>query len=391
MSHDLAYVLLTPHSLRKARTGGILSRLLSRTGLELVYARMLAPDADFASRYAATMIEHPDHRHRATHELLRDYVLREFTPAGDSEQGNPRALLLVFAGEGAPARLMAAVGHILFDTTRGETIRDTYGDYMVEPNGDVRYFEPAVLAAPDEASARRDLQLFAEWAGHHGALAREAAPSPQDPFAEETLVLVKPDNFRFPNGRPGAVVDLFSRTGLTIVGMKVIQMSVAQAEAFYGPVLETLQRVMHDSTGTRARMAVEKELGCPIEPDTETALADLLGPIYSRYYWETLVQFMAGSRPSEVHEAQKSAPGTETSLAVVYRGRDAVRKIREVLGPTDPAKAPLGSIRREFGQTIMINAAHASDAADNATREMGIIEIEENSLQELVEMHGGSL
>lgn len=391
MAPELAYVLLTPHSLRKARTGGILSRLLSRTGLELVYARMLAPDTEFAKSYAATMLQHPDQRHRDTHELLHDYVLREFSPSESGEFGRPRALLLVFAGEGAAARLMAAVGHILFDATRGETIRDTYGDYIVESGHNVRYFEPAVLAAPDAAAAQRDLQLFAQWAGHHGAIAREAAPDPQDPFAEETLVLVKPDNFRFPNARPGAVVDVFSRTGLTIVGMKVIRMSVAQAEEFYGPVLETLQRVMHESTGIRARMAVEKELGCALDPEMEAALADLLGPVYSRHYWETLVQFMAGSRPSEVDDAGRPSPGSETSLALVYRGRDAVRKIREVLGPTDPAKAPQGSIRREFGQTIMINAAHASDSADNAKREMGILQIEENSLQELVEMQWGRL
>jgi nucleoside diphosphate kinase len=56
-----------------------------------------------------------------------------------------------------------------------------------------------------------------------------------------------------------------------------------------------------------------------------------------------------------------------------------------VLGPTDPAKAPHGTIRREFGQTIMVNAAHASDSAENAKREMGIVQIEENNLRTLVE------
>ena len=69
----------------------------------------------------------------------------------------------------------------------------------------------------------------------------------------------------------------------------------------------------------------------------------------------------------------------------MYQGIDAVRKIREVLGPTDPSKAPPGTIRREFGQTIMVNAAHASDSADNAVREMGIVQISENNLRPLVE------
>jgi nucleoside diphosphate kinase len=69
----------------------------------------------------------------------------------------------------------------------------------------------------------------------------------------------------------------------------------------------------------------------------------------------------------------------------VYQGVDAVRKIRDVLGPTDPAKAPPGSIRREFGQTIMVNAAHASDSIENAKREMAIIQIDENNFKPLIE------
>ena len=64
---------------------------------------------------------------------------------------------------------------------------------------------------------------------------------------------------------------------------------------------------------------------------------------------------------------------------------DAVRKIRDVLGPTDPSKAPPGTIRREFGQTIMVNAAHASDSPENAVREMGIVQIAENNLKPLIE------
>ena len=56
-----------------------------------------------------------------------------------------------------------------------------------------------------------------------------------------------------------------------------------------------------------------------------------------------------------------------------------------ITGPTDPAKAPPGSIRKEFGQTIMINAAHASDSAENAKREMAIVQIDENNFKPLIE------
>ena len=84
-------------------------------------------------------------------------------------------------------------------------------------------------------------------------------------------------------------------------------------------------------------------------------------------------------------------PGTEKCIALVYEGVDAVRKIREVLGPTDPKKAPPGSIRREFGRDVMVNAAHASDSVENAEREMRIINIEENNFRKVVEDFYGSL
>ncbi len=64
---------------------------------------------------------------------------------------------------------------------------------------------------------------------------------------------------------------------------------------------------------------------------------------------------------------------------------EAVRKIRDVLGPTDPSKAPPGSIRREFGQTIMVNAAHASDSEESAKREIAIVNVGENAFKKVIE------
>ena len=68
-----------------------------------------------------------------------------------------------------------------------------------------------------------------------------------------------------------------------------------------------------------------------------------------------------------------------------------MRKIRDVLGPTDPSKAPPGSIRREFGQTIMVNAAHASDTEENARREMAIVSVGENNFRQMVEQFYGKV
>ena len=60
-------------------------------------------------------------------------------------------------------------------------------------------------------------------------------------------------------------------------------------------------------------------------------------------------------------------------------------KIRDVLGPTDPSKAPPGSVRREFGSNIMVNAAHASDSVESAQREMAIVNVGENNFRAVVE------
>src|SRR3989442_13746483 len=100
---------------------------------------------------------------------------------------------------------------------------------------------------------------------------------------------------------------------------------------------------------------------------------------------------MSGHAPSECDFAQLNQPGTEKCIALVYEGVEAVRKIRDVLGPTDPSKAPPGSIRREFGQTGVVNAAHASDSAENAQREMGIVNVGENNFRQMVEQFYGKV
>ncbi len=382
MADELSYVLLTPYSLRKSRTGGIISRLLSRTGLELVAGRVFVPGAELTAAYADMVASDPDPRHSETQELIRAYVRKSFVPDADGRA--PRVLLLVLRGEGAVAKTRAVTGNIAGAKTGGETIRDTFGDYVVE-NGHVIYFEPAVLAAPDADSARKHLALWAKFSDSDGGILEDSVIFPAGENIETTLVLIKPDNFRFPNARPGGVIDTFSRSGLSIVGFKVHHMSVAEAEAFYAPVLNVLVEKMAEPIGRRARLAVEEEIGVPLDHGAESILATLLGPIAGRAHWETIVQFMSGMRPGQCAPENRGVPGTEKCVAIVYRGIDAVAKIRAVLGPTDPSKAPLGSIRKEFGQTMMVNAAHASDSAENARREMKILRVDENNFKPLLE------
>lgn len=378
---ELAYVLITPYSIRKSRTGGIVSRLLSRSGLELAGGRMFAPRRELVEEFAAATVTDSDERHRRTQELIREYILKELSP--DAHGNRRRALLLVLRGEDAVQKTLGVVGHIVHERTSGETIRDTYGDYLVE-DGRVAYFEPAVLAAPDPASARTHLAIWEKYSDTDGGILEDVIPHPAGETIEKTLVLIKPDNFRFPNARPGGVIDLFSRSGLSIIGFKVHHMSVAQAEEFYRPVLDVLMDKLREPSGKRARLAIEEEFGIPMDDATEKEFGEILGPIAGRNHWESIVQFMAGTRPSQCAPEKHALPGSEKCVALVYQGADAVRKIRAILGPTDPAKAPFGTIRREFGQSVMVNAAHASDSPENAKREMDIIRIVENNLRPLI-------
>src|SRR4051794_17111989 len=50
---------------------------------------------------------------------------------------------------------------------------------------------------------------------------------------------------------------------------------------------------------------------------------------------------------------------------------DAIRKWRDTMGATDPAKADAGTLRRDFGESIGRNATHGSDAPETAAFELG--------------------
>jgi nucleoside diphosphate kinase len=180
-------------------------------------------------------------------------------------------------------------------------------------------------------------------------------------------------------------MDVFSRAGLAITAIKVHRMSVAEAEDFYGPVRAVLREKLVGPIGAKAKDILTSALALKISPENEQLIGQILGPIAGEEQFHNIVRFMAGRNSLECSPAQRQEPGTEKCITLVYEGLDAVKKIREVLGPTDPSKAPPGSIRREFGQTIMVNAAHASDSTDNAERELGIVKIDQNPFQSLIQ------
>ncbi|HEY3863340.1 MAG TPA: nucleoside-diphosphate kinase [Verrucomicrobiae bacterium] len=388
MSQQLAYVIITPYTLYKSRTGGILARLITRTGLELAAARMFAPSADLVQRYSEAIISTADPQDRHIQELIRDYVLHNLGP--DPKTHRPRrAMMLLFRGEEAVRKVRSVIGHISAERRGGETIRDTYGDFILDERDQVRYLEPAVLASPTTDEAVTKLKLWASFSDRDGGILDSPQGYAPGEKPERTLVLIKPDNFRFPTGRPGNVIDFLSRTGLYIVGIKVHRMSVAEASEFYGPVREVLRTKLKDVVASRAKNALEKEFSFKIPAAEEKHFGEILGPYFGDNQFDNIVKFMSGRSPAECDPAQAKQPGTEKCIALIYEGVSAIAKIRDVLGPTDPSKAPPGSVRKEFGSNIMVNAAHASDSVESAQREMKIVNVGENNFRAVVEeMYG---
>jgi len=126
---------------------------------------------------------------------------------------------------------------------------------------------------------------------------------------ERTLSIIKPDATR--RNLTGKIVARFEEAGLRVVASRRIQLSEAQAKAFY---------------------AVHAE----------------------RPFYKDLVAFMI-SGPVVVQ---------------VLEGENAVAKNREVMGATNPANAAAGTIRKDFAESIEANSVHGSDSAENAANEI---------------------
>ena len=380
MATEVSYIIITPYSLLKSRTGGIIARLMSRTDLEFIGAQMLAFTREMAERYASDLetgeaIE--------TGKLLARYVRENFPPREDG--GKERALMLLFRGEDACRKLTEITGRLSPYSPRslsaGETLRDTYADLVEDKDNPsvVRYFEPAVLTPPNMKEARRKLKMFADFAAASSNLIDNSlGHTPED---ERTLVIIKPDNWRHPASRPGNIIDMLSRTGLRIVGCKVHRMSVNDALDFYGSVREALHNKLAPKIGERAKAILEEQLGVRLPAASIGKLIDAVGIPFADDQFSQLIEFMSGKRPENCSEAERRLQNNPAKcLVLIYEGHDAIRKIRSVLGPTDPSKAPGGTVRRDFGSDVMVNTAHASDSPASVEREMKIIRINQNSL-----------
>jgi nucleoside-diphosphate kinase len=126
---------------------------------------------------------------------------------------------------------------------------------------------------------------------------------------ESTLSIIKPDAVA--KNVIGKIVDRFESNGLKIAAMKKIQLSEADAGAFY---------------------AVHAQ----------------------RPFFSELVKFMT------------SGP----VVVMVLEGDNAVSKNRELMGATNPKEAAAGTIRADFAESIDANAVHGSDSLENAKNEI---------------------
>ena len=126
---------------------------------------------------------------------------------------------------------------------------------------------------------------------------------------ERTCVLVKPDGVC--KNIVGTVLSRFAQTGLLLRGLRMLRLTPAQAEEFYG-----------------------EHKGKP--------------------FYAPLIGFMT------------SAP----IVATVWEGPEAVAKARSVMGATNSPEASVGTIRRDFGTNNRYNVVHGSDSVVSAQREI---------------------
>ena len=374
MKKELTYALITPYSLLKSRTGGIISRLLSLSDLELVGARMYTPSDKFLDEYIKTI--ETQKMKTVWKNAMIDYVnsmLRKNNKLGIAN----RAMLLLFEGKNAVDVLHNNVIGSASDPLRGNTIRGTYGDSIRSSDGKVEYFEPAVLTSADKAANINQLKLFAKYSLSDGGILEKAVKFPKNKKPETSLIILKP--FEKHDPRTGNIIDMISRTGFYMVGVKLLDLSTKQAEEFYGPVKDFFSSSFDDKfkpklvENLRASLD-QKDFSFELTDEIMNKMADQMKKPTVEGEFGNILQYMTGRTPSAFAETKKTIDGKQTiCIAILYQGINTIKTIRELLGATDPKKAKYSSIRRFYGLDILRNAVHASDSPASVIRERKII------------------
>jgi nucleoside-diphosphate kinase len=126
---------------------------------------------------------------------------------------------------------------------------------------------------------------------------------------ERTLTIIKPDAMGA--GHAGDIIKMFEANQFKIVAARLVTLTKKEAEGFY---------------------AVHRGKG----------------------FFESLTTFMSSGR----------------ALVMVLEGENAIARLRDVMGATNPANAAPGTIRKLYAENIERNAVHGSDAPDTATYEI---------------------
>ncbi len=284
---ELAYALVTPYTLHKSRTGGILARLLW-ANVKLVAARMYAPapESRFIEEYCDAIYDPAESAVPLRYQkLLIEYVLQNFGKPNARGISN-RLAVLIFRGPNAVGDVTDAVGHIS-QHVRGDNVRGTYGDYLLEKRealaGDEEFqkrrrllqkyprlaevdaelprnefFEPAVLTGVSPRMTGAHLKVFRRYAYTDGGFVMDALDRVKPEEVENSLVILKPESFRHRNPLPGNLIDFFARSGMFITAMKVLELSVAEAKEFYSLKLAQFREQLKGMIAARARRIVDR-------------------------------------------------------------------------------------------------------------------------------------
>jgi len=148
---------------------------------------------------------------------------------------------------------------------------------------------------------------------------------------ERTLVLIKPDGLV--KSLTGNIITALSATQLKIVGAKVVKVSRKLAEQHYIGLKEKKIKQFGEKKGTQV--------------------------------FESTLDYIQG----KFH--------TDRVLALIYKGENAVNKVRQIAGETNPEKAHPISIRGKFGRihsetNVFENVIHCSDSVENAKKEIAL-------------------
>jgi nucleoside-diphosphate kinase len=129
---------------------------------------------------------------------------------------------------------------------------------------------------------------------------------------EQTVVLIKPDGFS--NKVVGQVIDRFERAGLDLVALKMVRLTKPLLETWYA----------HHKDKPFFPSLCEQMMSTPV-------------------------------------------------VSIVLSGEGAIQKVFDICGPTDPAEAKPGTIRKDFGVDKPHNVVHRSDSVEAAQKEIGLL------------------